>query len=74
MKKLIILYSILVLTACASKKGYESFDYSNGSNPWVNAFKDKVFTACLRESYRNDTIFLLIEKEDLFKSIRWLLY
>lgn len=29
-------------------------------------FQDRVFIACLKESYKNDSIFRLIEKEDIF--------
>jgi len=53
------------LSACSSAK-FTKFDYSYSKNPWVGAFKDQVFFECLRVSYKNDTIFKLIEQKDAF--------
>lgn len=65
MKIFIILICILVISSCANHH-YPKFDYDNGPNPWINAFKDKVFLNILKESYQSDTIFKLIEKKDAF--------
>lgn len=41
------------------------FDYNNSENPWIDAFKDRVFFSALKEAYKTDTlIFKLIEKKD----------
>ncbi|MFD1256139.1 hypothetical protein ACFQ3S_04980 [Mucilaginibacter terrae] len=49
-----------------SHVSYPKFDYNNGPNSWINTFKDEVFFASLREGYKNDTIFKMIEKKDAF--------
>ncbi|MFA6087022.1 hypothetical protein [Mucilaginibacter sp.] len=61
--KILMLIALTVILGC-SPTAYPKFDYNNGPNPWVNAFKDQVFFASLRESYKNDTIFSLIERKD----------
>lgn len=67
MKKLTLIISILLLifSSCESYKRTK-FDYNKSNNPWVEAFKDNVFFACLKESYKNDTIFKLIDNRDAF--------
>lgn len=57
--------TILLLSSC-SKNSYQKFDYNKSDNPWIEAFKDNVFFACLKESYKNDTIFKLIDNRDAF--------
>lgn len=42
------------------------FDYINGSNPWIDAFKDRVFVNCLKHSYNNDSVFIIINKKDVY--------
>lgn len=61
MKKIVIL---LLLFCSCSKSTYQNFDYNKSKNPWITAYKDNVFFACLKESYKNDSIFKLIEKKD----------
>jgi hypothetical protein len=60
-----LLFVVLLLIAC-SRRTYQKFDYNNGPNPWVNAFKDRVFFACLHESYKDDSLFKAIDKKDGF--------
>ncbi|MBP4139413.1 hypothetical protein [Flavobacterium geliluteum] len=56
---------ILLLCFCSCGKGnYQTFDYNKSKNPWITAYKDNVFFACLKESYKNDSIFILIEEKD----------
>jgi hypothetical protein len=35
---------------------------------WIDNFKDEVFYECLKEGYKNDSIFKLMGKKDLFNS------
>lgn len=64
MKKYIFTIVIfLFFYSCKSYK-YEKFDYNHSENPWINKFKDDMFISCLKESYKNDTIFTLIDKKD----------
>lgn len=63
--KYIIIILIVCLSSC-NKNSYQRFDYNKSNNPWVEAFKDNVFFAILKEGYKNDTIFRLIEKKDAF--------
>ena len=65
MRKILLLIGLICLAAC-SKHTFPRFDYNNGPNSWINAFKDRVFFNSLRESYKSDTIFKLIEKKDAF--------
>lgn len=67
MKKIILVASLLLIyLSCKTRYKYPKFDYNNGPNSWINAFKDRVFFNSLRESYKSDTIFKLIEKKDAF--------
>ena len=52
--------------SCQSSYKYEKFDYNKSDNAWINKFKDEMFLSCLKESYKSDTIFKLIEKKDAF--------
>jgi len=36
------------------------------SNMWVRDYKQSAFSQCLFKAYKNDTIFKMIQKEDLF--------
>lgn len=36
------------------------------SNMWVTDYKQTAFSQCLFKAYKNDTIFKMIQKEDLF--------
>jgi len=64
MKYITLIFFTLILNSCSSQNKYEHFDYQNGPNAWINAFKDQMFFACLRESYSNDSIYKMIEKHD----------
>ena len=61
MKKIIIIMIVLMFS-CQSSYKYEKFDYNKSDNAWINKFKDEMFLSCLKESYKSDTIFKLIEK------------
>ncbi len=71
MKHYIILSIFFILFSCNEKKKdilitkYDKFDYNNGTNPWINAYKDHVFFACLQEAYKDDSLWHTIEKKDL---------
>jgi len=51
--KLIVIIFLLILSSC-SKNNY-----------WIDSYKKKAFYECLKCSYSNDTIFKLIEKDDV---------
>lgn len=56
---------IITLCSCSSHKNVSIV--SNDEKAWVNAFKDKTFVSCLKESYsKNDSIFKMIDKIDLY--------
>ena len=56
---------IVLFSACSIGR-YNKFDYNHSNNPWIDDFKDQVFFACLRESYKSDSLFNMIEKKDAF--------
>jgi hypothetical protein len=62
---LLFLLPLMLMAAC-SHHTYQKFDYNKSRNAWVDAFKDRVFFACLRESYKDDSLFKMIEKKDAF--------
>lgn len=63
MKYLLII--LLCFTQACNKNSYPTFDYNKSENPWIDAFKDRVFFTALKEAYKTDTtIFQLIEKKD----------
>jgi len=66
----IVLLIYLSIISCNTYKR-DSFYFRNhikykDETFWIDNFKDEVFYACLREGYKNDTIFKLIGKKDLF--------
>lgn len=67
MKSLSYRYIIVILffSSCTVNK-LARFNYNNGPNPWINAFKDRVFVKCLEHSYNNDSIFTMINKIDVY--------
>jgi hypothetical protein len=69
MKKFVILFSWAMIECACSTNKLPRFDYNNGPNPWINAFKDRVFINCLYQSYPagvRDSIFQLMARYDLF--------
>lgn len=65
MKYLLII--IIFFAQACNKNNYPTFDYNKSTNPWVDAFKDRVFFSTLEEAYKSDTsIFILIRKRDAF--------
>ena len=65
MKNISLVIFAIVICSCSTSNS-NKFDYNKSKNAWLDAFKDQAFFACLRESYKNDSIFKLIEKEDAF--------
>jgi hypothetical protein len=63
MKNIKTLLILFYFCSC-SKNTFPKFDYNKSDNPWIDAYKDNVFFSCLKESYKNDSIFKLIEKKD----------
>lgn len=62
--KYLIVIALIIVSSCNNNL-YPKFDYNKSENPWIDAFKDKVFISALREAYNSDTlIFKLIEKKD----------
>lgn len=47
-------------------KATEEFKYGATSNSWITAYKDEVFYSCIKEGYKNDSIWILMNEEDLF--------
>ena len=68
MKNLYLLVLSLVFISCNTYKR-DNFKYRNEDKKvWINTFKTEVFYECLKEGYKNDSIFKLMEKKDLFNS------
>lgn len=68
MKKILIFNLLLFITSCAIHKR-DNFQYRNSDKKvWINTFKCSVFYQCLKEGYKNDTIFKLMAEKDLFNS------
>jgi hypothetical protein len=66
MKKIIMAVLILLAQlACKTKYSFPKFDYKNGPNPCVNAFKDRVFFAILKECYKGTNAIDEINKIDV---------
>ena len=64
--KYLFIIAIGLLTSCSSNL-YHHFDYNRSNNPWMDAFKDRVFFTALKDPYSSDSsIFQLIEKKDAF--------
>jgi len=63
MKYLLIIIGFF-LSSC-NRNVYPTFDYRVTKNPWISAFKDRVFFSAIKEAYKSDTlIFKLIERKD----------
>ena len=56
--KIISLFIIFLFSKCSSVKNEKN-------NDWIEDYKMNAFYNCLEESYRNDSIFKLIEEEDV---------
>ncbi|MES2447559.1 MAG: hypothetical protein V4546_10290 [Bacteroidota bacterium] len=66
MKNLILIsLSLTIILGCRTKYNYPKFDFNNGPNPCINAFKDRVFMSILKESYKGTTALTEINKIDL---------
>ncbi len=62
--KYILIIAVFILSSCCSNV-YPHFDYKLSENPWITAFKDRVFFSAMREAYKSDPlIFKLVEKKD----------
>lgn len=66
MKQLLSLLFIITTISCSIVKR-PKFEYHFGTkeNVWINNFKTEFFFSCIRQGYKNDTIFKLISKKDL---------
>ncbi|MEJ2884339.1 hypothetical protein [Pedobacter sp. GR22-6] len=66
MKKigLTLIAGVMLFSNCSIKYKYPKFDFGNGPNPCLNAFKDKVFIAILRECYKGTDAMKEISKRD----------
>ena len=63
--RIYIILCVFIVVGCNNQKA--SVTNKNYEKAWVNAFKDKCFLSCLKESYStNDSIFKMIEKIDLY--------
>jgi hypothetical protein len=68
------LFIIIICFLIVSCKPYqrERFKYrgsnSNEKTFWIEIFKDEMFYECIKEGYKNDSIFKLMSKKDLFNS------
>ena len=68
MKKIILLILPFIILSCSTQKR-DKFEYRNEDKKvWINTFKSEVFYECLKEGFKNDSIFKLMEKKDLFNS------
>lgn len=65
--KYVFLSAIICIAVACGQRSYPRFDYNYTKEPWINAFKDRVFFSALQEAYKSDTlIFQLIDKKDAF--------
>jgi hypothetical protein len=69
--KITLLATCIQLSCCSTYKR-DKFHYKgqikSSQISWINNFKDEVFYECLKEGYKNDSIFKLMSKKDLFNS------
>lgn len=65
---IIYLIIIVLLFSCAIKHERPTyrFDPKTSEHGWITAYKQCVFYACIKEGYKNDSIFALMHKEDVF--------
>ena len=62
--KYLVVISLLIVQGC-SQNSYPKFEYTKSENPWIDAFKDRVFFSALQEAYKSDSlIFNSINKKD----------
>ncbi|KQR65354.1 hypothetical protein [Pedobacter sp. Leaf176] len=61
----IILVMLLGISACKTSYKYPRFDFDNGPNPCINAFKDRMFLSILREAYKGTNAIKEISKIDV---------
>ena len=68
MKRAVIFIVFIIFSSCVSYKR-DNFKYRNEDKKvWINTFKTIAFNSCLKEGFKNDSIFKLMEKKDLFNS------
>jgi|SRR5690606_20680871 len=77
-KYILLLFGCVIIFGCKTKKQEQiywgdsfrkvtkPFEYGATGNAWITAYKDEVFYSCIREGYKNDSIWLLMKKEDWF--------
>ena len=63
--RIMLFLCIIALSSCSIVK-LDKFNYHNGPNAWINAYKDVAFYNCFMEGHQNDTILRnLIQKRDV---------
>ncbi|MFE3872359.1 hypothetical protein ACFX5F_14115 [Flavobacterium sp. ZS1P70] len=71
-KNTVILTICLLVLSCNTYKRdpfyFRSDSKYKDESFWIDNFKDEVFYACLKEGYKNDSIFKLMGKKDLFNA------
>lgn len=71
-QNVVILTICLLVLSCNSYKRdpfyFRSDSKYKSKSFWIDNFKDEVFYECLKEGYKNDSIFKLMSKKDLFNS------
>ncbi|MGB1268675.1 MAG: hypothetical protein ACPG45_02975 [Flavobacteriaceae bacterium] len=70
MKNIIYATLVFLFFSCATKHERPTyrFDSKTSEHGWVVAYKQHVFYSCLKEGYQNDSIFILMRKEDSFNA------
>lgn len=63
--KLLFLFIAIGFFSCKTSYRYPKFDFNNGPNPCVNAFKDRVFFSILTEAYKGTDALKEISKKDV---------
>ncbi len=68
MKRAVIFIVFIIFSSCVSYKR-DNFKYRNEDKKvWINTFKTIAFNSCLKEGFKNDTIFKLMAEKDLLNS------
>ncbi|WP_316806081.1 hypothetical protein [Pedobacter agri] len=63
--QLLVLVCLFLFCSCRVSHQYSKFDFNNGPNPCINAFKDRVFLSILTEAYKGTDALKEISKKDV---------
>ena len=67
MRKTYSILLIAMITLSCSTYKRDKFQYRNDDiNVWTNTFKSEVFYYCIQEGLKNDSLFKILKKKDLF--------